>query len=116
MKICPDCGEPLKRINDTLYQCQNTGLYYPTKYGRLGWPLTNPPKKEQLLPTTPQGAPTIDLWRMFLKEWGLTNDQYMKLPKTLKDFYRYHYNMWLKQKEKEAEQMQKETAIAKIIS
>jgi len=116
MKLCPDCGEPLKRINETLYQCQNTGLYYPSKYGRLGWPLAEPPKKEALLPTTPQGAPTIDLWREFLKQWNLTNDQYAKMPKTLRDFYKYHYQMWLKQKEKEAEQLQKESAIAKIIS
>jgi hypothetical protein len=43
MKFCPDCGEALTRINDTLYQCRITGLYYPCKYGKLGDPLTEPP-------------------------------------------------------------------------
>jgi len=57
MRICPDCGEPLVKVTNAerLYQCENTGLYYPvTREGKLGEPLTNPP--QHLLHQQPQKA------------------------------------------------------------
>lgn len=113
MPVCPDCGDNLKRVGENLYRCPNTGLYYRTRHGQPGWPLAEPPKKREELITQPKT--TLDLWREFLKEWGLTNEQYRNLPQTLKDFYRYHFQMWLKQREKEIEQKLREAAVARII-
>jgi len=55
---CPDCGEILVRINDTLYQCPITGLYYPCKYGKLGYPLAEPPANMRKPPPPPPKKPS----------------------------------------------------------
>lgn len=88
MKICPDCGESLIRLNDTLFQCPTTALYYPQHRGRLGIPLINPPggakeeQQEQIVST-----PKINPFSMTDKEMyahpkflQFCNHQYSELP------------------------------------
>ena len=110
---CPTCGQRLERIAERLYVCKICAVFYPLINGKLGYPMAKPPKRfieEKIKPTlTP-----INLWHEFLKKWGLTNQQYQHLPKTLKDFYRYHYKQWLRQLEADKKKKELEEQITLI--
>jgi hypothetical protein len=44
MPLCPDCEDPLLRVDEYVYYCQKTELYYPmSTRGKLGYPQLEPP-------------------------------------------------------------------------
>jgi len=112
---CPSCNQKLKKVAERLYACQICGVFYPYIDGKLGYPMAKPPRSllEEKTEKTPM-AP-IDTWTAFLKKWGLTNQTYMKLPKELKNFYRYHYKQYLRQLAAEEEKRQREQQLINII-
>ena len=115
MLTCPSCHQKLKRVSERLYACQVCAVFYPLINGSLGYPMAKPPQRfiEEKI-EKPSAAP-IDTWREFLAKWGMTNQDYMKLPKTLKDFYRYHYKQYLKQLESDQIKKMKEQQLLNII-
>lgn len=72
MQICLDCGQPLIKVAERLYQCQYSGLYYPVSTrGKLGYPLAEPPAS-LMQPKEPQkkvaAARAPDLTNITAKE------------------------------------------------
>jgi len=111
---CPSCTQALTRVTDNLYKCDICKVFYPSHRGKLGYPLINPPPTEMAAIPMHQ-TPGIDTWHEFLRQWNLTNEQYSTMPQGLKDFYKYHYRMYLKELELRAQRAAQQEAMAKII-
>jgi len=59
MTICPDCGEPLERIDDRVFKCSISGFYYISSYGELGPPLAEVPTRLIMGQSPPEPRETV---------------------------------------------------------